>query len=70
MSRRTTIEIDDALLEEAQETLGTHGLKDTVDAAFRQAIRHGRRRRLLERIVTGTGIDRSPELIAETRPSR
>lgn len=69
MPRRTTIEIDDALLDEAQNTLGTSGLKDTVEAAFRQAIRQGRRQRLLQRIVTGTGIDRSTELLGTTRPS-
>ena len=67
MKRRTTIGVDDALLSQAQEALGTKGLKETVDQAFREAIRRHLRRRLAERIETGSGVDRSPELLAETR---
>ena len=53
-----------------QEALGTHGLKDTVDAAFHEAIRRSLRTRLAERIERGTGVDRSADLLAETRPAR
>ena len=70
MSRRTTIEVDDELLSRAQKALGTHGLKDTVERAFREAIRRDLRERLAARIETGAGIDRSPELLAESRPRR
>lgn len=70
MPRRTTVEIDDALLREAQGALGTTGVKDTVEKAFREAIRRHLRDRLAERIEAGTGVDRSPELLAESRPPR
>ncbi len=70
MKRRTTLEVDDALLTQAQKALGTKGLKETVDKAFREAVRRHLRERLAERIRTGTGIDRSPEYLAESRPSR
>jgi Arc/MetJ family transcription regulator len=70
MSRRTSLEVDDALLSRAQEALGTKGLKETVEKAFREAVRHYLRQRLAERISTGSGIDRSPELLAESRPQR
>ena len=70
MSRRTTLEVDDALLSQAQHALGTKGLKDTVDRAFREAIRRSLREQLAGRIVSGRGIDRSPELLAESRPRR
>lgn len=70
MARRTTIEIDDALLERAQEALGTRGLKETVDKALREAIRRQLRERLAERLVTGVGVERSPDLLERTRPSR
>jgi Arc/MetJ family transcription regulator len=43
--RRTTIDIDDALLARAQVALGTTGLKDTVDAALREAVRQSARTR-------------------------
>jgi Arc/MetJ family transcription regulator len=70
MSRRTTVVIDDALLHQAQGALGTTGVKDTVEKAFREAIRRHLRDRLAERIEAGTGVDRSPELLAESRPVR
>lgn len=70
MSRRTTIEVDDVLLSRAQEALGTRGLKDTVEKAFREAIRRDLRERLAARIETAAGVDRSPELLTETRPTR
>jgi Arc/MetJ family transcription regulator len=70
MLRRTTVEIDNALLHQAQGALGTTGVKDTVEKAFREAIRRHLRDRLAERIEAGTGVDRSPELLAESRPAR
>lgn len=70
MSRRTTLQIDDALLSQAQKALGTKGLKETVDRAFREVVRSHLRERLAERIATGRGVDRSPELLAESRPAR
>ena len=70
MVKRTTIEIDVALLRQAQGALGTKGLKDTVERAFREAIRRHLRDRLAERIEAGAGVDRSPDLFAESRPTR
>jgi Arc/MetJ family transcription regulator len=70
VARRTTIDVNDELLARAQLALGTHGLKATVDAAFREVIRRSLRGRLADRIVTGEGIDRSPDLLAKTRPER
>ena len=58
------------LLSRAQKALGTRGLKDTVEKAFREAIRRDLRERLAKRIETGAGVDRSPELLAESRPTR
>ena len=70
MSRRTTLEVDDALLNRAKLALGTKSLKETVDEAFREVVRRHLRARLAERIRRGTGVDRSPELLAESRPQR
>lgn len=70
MPRRTTIEIDDELLSRAQSALGTSGLKDTVDAAFSEAVRRSLRQRLAQRVDTGAGVERSPELLADTRARR
>ncbi len=70
MGRRTTLEVDDTLLRQAQGALGTTGLKDTVEKAFREAIRRRLRERLAERIDAGAGVDRSPALLAQSRPTR
>ena len=70
MPRRTTIDVDDELLSRAQEALGTRGLKDTVEKAFHEAIRRDLRERLADRIETGAGIDRSPDLLDQTRSTR
>jgi len=42
---RRTVVIDDELLDEAQKALGTSGIRETVEAGLREAIR---RRRLNE----------------------
>lgn len=57
MGRRTTIEVEDSLIEEAKAVLGTAGLKDTVDAALVEVIRAARRRALADRLATGEGLD-------------
>lgn len=70
MVRRTTIQIDDALLRQAQKALRTTGLKETVEKAFEEAIRRHLRERLADRIEAGTGVDRSPGLLADSRQAR
>jgi Arc/MetJ family transcription regulator len=70
VTRRTTLEVDDALLERAQEALGTSGLKDTVDKAFEEAIRRHLRDRLARRIESGHGVDRSRQALEKSRPRR
>jgi Arc/MetJ family transcription regulator len=57
MSRRTSVIIDDELVERARAALGTTGITDTIEAALREAVRADQRRRLIERFRTGEGID-------------
>ncbi|MFF2085253.1 DUF2191 domain-containing protein [Nocardia sp. NPDC058176] len=47
------IEIEDDLLESAQEALGTTGVSDTVRAALRSAALAGARARHIEWLVNG-----------------
>lgn len=70
MSRRTTIEVDEALLAQAQAALGTRGLKDTVDAALKEIVRRALRGQLAKRLESGEGIDRSRSMLERTRPTR
>ncbi len=67
MVRRTTIEIDEALLAQAQRVLGTSGLKDTVDSALASVVRAERRRRLAARLSSGAGVDFNPETAEQAR---
>jgi Arc/MetJ family transcription regulator len=70
MAHRTTIEIDEALLEDSRRILGTVGIRDTVEGAMREVVRADRRSRLRQRIKSGEGIDRSDEIFAAGRPTR
>ena len=57
MSRRTSVIIDDDLVEQAKRALGTNGITDTIEAALHEAIRAERRRRLVRRFRSGDGFD-------------
>lgn len=70
MPRKTTITIDEEKLARAQEVLGTHGLKDTVDKALDEVVRAELRRRLADRLETGKGLDFSEPVIRAARQWR
>lgn len=63
---RRTVVIDDKLLEEARRVLGTRSIRETVEAALREAIR---RRRLAElrRSLGKVELDLTPEELARLR---
>ena len=56
-TRKTTIEIDDELLEQVRGALGTTTLKETVDEAFREVLRERARREEVEALSTMRGMD-------------
>jgi Arc/MetJ family transcription regulator len=55
--RKTTIVIDDDLIAQAKEVLGTTGLKETIDAALIEVVNARLRVDHLERLKTMRGID-------------
>jgi Arc/MetJ family transcription regulator len=55
--RKTTIEIDDELLEQVRGALGTTTLKETVEEAFREVLRERARREEVEALSTMDGMD-------------
>ena len=63
---RRTVVIDDKLLEEARQVLGTRGVRDTVEAGLREAVR---RRRLeeLRRSLGKVELDLTSEELARLR---
>ena len=63
---RRTVVIDDKLLEEARRVLGTKGIRETVEAGLREAVR---RRRLeeLRRSLGHVEMDLTPEELGRLR---
>lgn len=63
---RRTVAIDDDLLEEARRVLGTRGIRETVEAALREAIR---RRRIdqLRRSLGNIKLDLTPQELSALR---
>lgn len=69
MVRRTSIEFDDALLAEAQRILGTVGVRDTVEAAWRELVRREKLAQLAQDLSAGRLLDADPDLVADARRS-
>ena len=49
---RRTVVIEDTLLDDAQRLLGTKGIRDTVEGALREVIRHYRLEQLRNSLGT------------------
>jgi Arc/MetJ family transcription regulator len=54
---KTALRLDEHLLAEAREVLGTKTTTDTVHAALAEVVARRRRQRLFERLRTQEGID-------------
>jgi len=65
--RRTTLDIDEEMLARAREILGTHGVKDTVDAALRETVRRQAGARLMAWLAENEDL-RSPEIMERAWP--
>lgn len=59
--RKTTLVIDEALVEQARRILGTRGIKDTVDRALEQVVVQDARRALIRRLESQDGLDLGDE---------
>jgi Arc/MetJ family transcription regulator len=49
-ARKTNLRVDDELIARAAAILGTHGIKETVDAALRAVLVTEARRRVVEQL--------------------
>ena len=66
---KTTMEIDPRLLRQAQKTLGTQTIKDTIEASLRTVIRQGQ----LQYLAGALGkipLDLTPEQLRRQRRKR
>jgi Arc/MetJ family transcription regulator len=55
--KKTTVVVDDALLEKARRILGTRGLKDTIDRVLQQVVAMDARRSLIRRLESQESLD-------------
>ncbi len=61
MMRKTSVEIDDGLIERARTLLGTSSIKDTIDSALREVIRREARLQEIKALSEMDGLDLSNE---------
>jgi len=69
MVRRTSIEIDVALMEQAQRILGTVGVRDTVEAAWRELLRREQLGQLADDLAAGRVLEADPAIALQARRS-
>ena len=63
--RKTSVEIDESLLEAVQTALSTGTIKETIDAAFREILRAQARREEITALATMRGLDLAdPDVMA------
>ncbi len=66
-TRKTSVEIDEELLERAKRILATSTVKDTIDHALREVVRSEARRQEVEALTSMNGLDLAlPEVMAES----
>lgn len=61
--RKTSVEIDDGLIEQVRVLLGTSSIKETIDSALREILRLEARRREIEALVNMDGLELSDEKV-------
>jgi Arc/MetJ family transcription regulator len=66
---KTTIEIDQQLLRQAQKTLGTETIKGTVEASLRTVIQRGQLQKLADALGT-IPLDLTPDQLRSQRHKR
>ena len=60
---KTALRIDDELLDQAREVLGTSSATETIQAALMEVVARRGRERLFERLRTQEGIDLADDTV-------
>lgn len=61
--RKTSVEVDDRLLGQVRELLGTSSIKETIDGALREVVRAEARRREIRALAVMDGLDLADEKV-------
>ncbi len=59
--RKTSVEVDHALIEKVRGLLGTSSIKETIDGALREVLRSEARRQEIAALKSMEGLDLSNE---------
>ena len=55
--RKTSVDIDDYLIEQVRSVLGTSSIKETIDSALREVLRVDARRQEIRALAEMDGMD-------------
>ena len=61
--RKTSVDVDDRLLEQVRDVLGTSSIKETIDSALREVMRAEARRREIRALAVMDGLDLADEKV-------
>lgn len=61
--KKTSVVIDDSLLEQVQDLLGTRSIRDTIDTALREVVQNEARRQEIAALSEMDGLDLANEEI-------
>lgn len=61
--RKTSVDIDDRLIDQVRDVLGTSSIKETIDGALREVMRGEARRREIEALSAMDGLDLADEQV-------
>ena len=61
--RKTSVDVDDRLLDQVRAVLGTSSIKETIDGALREVLRAEARRREIRALVVMDGLDLADEKV-------
>lgn len=61
--KKTSVVIDDSLLEQVRDLLGTRSIRDTIDTALREVVQNEARRQEIAALSEMDGLDLANEEI-------
>ena len=59
--RKTSVDVDDRLLGQVRDVLGTSSIKETIDGALREVVRVEARRQEIRALAAMDGLDLADE---------
>ena len=61
--RKTSVDVDDRLLGQVRDVLGTSSIKETIDGALREVVRVEARRQEIRALAAMDGLDLADEQV-------